>query len=55
MVYRIMGSAALCLVTAGFAVPATSDYIAWNRASWTAIADLQKSGAASPANLDGGL
>jgi len=53
--YRIMGSAALCLVTAGFAVPATHDYMAWNWARRTAIADLQKSGAASPANLDGGL
>jgi len=53
--YRMIGSAALCLMTAGFAVLTTHDYMAWNRARWRAIADLQNSGDARPTTLDGGL
>ena len=52
---RVMTAAALCLLTAVFAVLAAHDYMAWNRARWAAIADLQKAGSAGPANLDGGF
>jgi hypothetical protein len=45
----------LCLAMAVFAVLAAHDYMAWNRARWAAIADLQKVGSAGPANLDGGF
>jgi hypothetical protein len=53
--FRIFASSALCLLIATFSVLGAHDYMAWNRARWTAIADLQNAGIANPANLDGGL
>jgi Dolichyl-phosphate-mannose-protein mannosyltransferase len=53
--YRSVAAAALCLMTAIFSVLAVHDYFAWNRARWAAITDLQNSGKAGPANLDGGF
>ncbi len=51
----ISASSILCLLMATFSVLGAHDYMAWNRARWTAIADLQNAGIATPANLDGGL
>jgi hypothetical protein len=45
----------LCVLNTIFAVFGVHDYMAWNRARWTAITDLQKAGIAGPANLDGGF
>jgi hypothetical protein len=45
----------LCLSMAVFAVLAAHDYMAWNRARWSAIADIQKVVSAGPSNLDGGF
>jgi hypothetical protein len=53
--FRIFASLVLCLLIAIFSVLGAHDYMAWNRARWTAIADLQNAGIATPANLDGGL
>jgi hypothetical protein len=53
--YRIVTAAALCVLTAVFAVLSAHDYMAWNRARWAAITDLQNTGKAGPANLDGGF
>ena len=53
--YRAVTATILCVLTAIFAVLGAHDYMAWNRARWTAITDLQKAGIAGPANLDGGF
>ncbi len=38
-----------------FAILAAHDYLAWNRARWTAIADIEASGAGDAHSVDGGL
>ena len=53
--HRAATAGVLCVLTAIFAVLGTHDYMAWNRARWTAITDLQKAGIAGPADLDGGF
>jgi hypothetical protein len=53
--YCIYAASALCLLIAIFSVLGTHDYMTWNRARWTAIADLENAGIANPANLDGGM
>ncbi len=53
--HRVLAAASLCLATAIFTVLAMHDYMAWNRARWAAITDLEKAGVAGPANLDGGF
>lgn len=53
--YRVYAASALCLLIAIFSVLGTHDYMAWNRARWAAITDLESAGIANPANLDGGL
>lgn len=53
--YRGAAAAATSLALAVFSVLSAHDYMAWNRARWAAIADLEKAGIASSANLDGGF
>jgi hypothetical protein len=53
--FRAFIAAALCLVIAIFAVLGEHDYMAWNRARWTAIGYLQANDFANPATLDGGF
>jgi hypothetical protein len=53
--YRVVAAALLTLAMTVFAVLATHDYMAWNRARWSAISELQKTHDAGPANLDGGF
>jgi hypothetical protein len=37
-----------------FSIPATHDYLSWNRARWRAIGDLERSSEADAKTLDGG-
>ena len=41
--------------TAWFAVSATHDYLAWNRARWAALADLTQRDHVDPSRIDGGF
>ena len=49
-----LGGATL-LATVIFAILGTHDYMAWNRARWDAIAELERSHTADAHNLDGGF
>ncbi|MHB8886269.1 MAG: hypothetical protein ACYC5H_14580 [Methylovirgula sp.] len=53
--YRVAVATILGLLIGIYAVFGVHDYMAWNRARWAAIDDLEKAGIANHFNLDGGF
>lgn len=52
---RILAAVALLTLYGGFSVLATHDYLAWNRARWSAIAFLEEELLVESSEIDGGF